>query len=138
MEKIDQFSAASLMWDHGIWAQHIDPNFRFEIGKKYLRMDGKIVTIIAVSDKHKGYETVQGDDGIDMIKPYEWFNIEKKKTEWRVSQPEELGFRYQRSNTREGLGRCTGSKWDDNFNLMPFYFPYLNGEISVRNRGVAE
>jgi hypothetical protein len=71
----------------------------FELGKTYKRRDGKEVTIIAINN-HRGYETVQGDDG---------------------SCPTS-GFRYNRANDR---GRCTGSLGDysDPRNLLPEFPP---------------
>ena len=64
--------------------------FRFEVGKTYLTLEGKKVTIIGESTT-KGYETVEGDDFI---------------------------WRYNREGEDE-LGRTTGSALTCPTNLIP-------------------
>lgn len=128
IDKTDKYYLPRLMWEDGIFAKQIAPDFSFIEGKKYLRMDGKIVTIIRGTNGHKGYECVQGDDGADSSSFDEPYKIYKPDGEFEIhiSTAEELGFRYQRSTTQGDLGRCTGSTWDDPHNLIPIYFPYLN------------
>lgn len=67
----------------------------FELGKSYMRRDGKMVKIIALCGS-RGYETVQGDD----------------------AEAPHLGARYNRAGDR---GRCTGTNHDfsDPGNLLP-------------------
>lgn len=127
IDKTDEFYLQRLMWENGIFAKQVAPDFEFLLGKRYLRMDGKVVTIIRGREGSKGYETVQGDDGADSPscgEPYMVYG--ENGMEDRVINSEELGFRYNRSTSQEGLGRCTGSDWDNPRNLIPIYFPYLN------------
>lgn len=129
LDKTDQFYLSRLMWEDGVWAQQIAPDFEFLLGKKYLRMDGKTVTIIRGREGSKGYETVQGDDGVDCPgcgETYEEWN--GKELETRLITADELGFRYNRTTSQEGLGRATANPWDSPRNLIPIYFPHLNGE----------
>lgn len=86
---------AKLWYDDGIWAQRFATDFQFEIGRRYLSLEGKIVTIVDRSDV-KHYECVKGDDGI-----------------WRYNRTDWPG------NIPEGLGRTTGSSWDRLTNLIP-------------------
>lgn len=86
------------MWyQEAIWAQRIDPDFQFEVGQKYLTLEGKIVTIVEKSTKFRGYECVKGDDDI-----------------WRYNRS-----RMSADRIPEGLGRTTGSSWDRLTNLIP-------------------
>lgn len=41
-----------------------DYQFKYKLGKKYLTLSGKVVTIVATKRSNRGYETVLGDDGI--------------------------------------------------------------------------
>lgn len=125
LDKTDEFYLQRLMWEDGVWAQQIAPDFAFIEGKNYLRLDGKIVKIIRGASGSKGYETVQGDDGGDCL-PQSYEIYKNGKIEIHHSTANELGFRYQRSTSQEGLGRCTGSSWDNSRNLIPIYFPFLN------------
>lgn len=130
LDKNDEFYLSRLMWEDGVFAVQVAPDFEFLEGKRYLRMDGKLVTIIKGRRGAKGYETVQADDGADSPgygKPHEFIGAEGK-TITHYSSAEELGNRYNRSTSQEGLGRLTGSSWDNPRNLIPIYFPALNGE----------
>lgn len=108
----EDFYPNRLMWEDGVWAQRIPADFQFEEGKKYLRLDGKIVTVIKISG-----DCFQADDGADGLAA----NIETyKDNEFyneREVKAEDLGWRY---NRRGCLGRCTGSRWDNPRNLIPF------------------
>ena len=86
-----------LWYQEAIWAQRIDPDFQFELGQKYLTLEGKIVTIVDKSFEIRGYECVKGDDGI-----------------WRYNRS-----RMWAGTIPEGLGRTTGSSWDRLTNLIP-------------------
>jgi len=129
IDKTDEFYLERLMWEDGIWAKQIAPDFEFIEGKRYLRMDGKPVTIIRGRyDGAKGYECVQGDDGADSPNcgtSYTTYDENGDSVE-NICTAEELGFRYNRTTTQSDLGRCTGSRWDDPRNLIPIYFPFLN------------
>lgn len=82
-------------WMYNNKAYSVEGSLPFELGKTYKRRDGKDVTIIKVIN-HRGYETVQGDDG---------------------DHPQS-GYRYNRDTDR---GRCTGTAGDfsDPCNLLP-------------------
>lgn len=129
LDKTDEFYTARLMWEDGVWAQQIEPDFEFLLGKKYLRLDGKIVKIIRGREGSKGYETVQGDDGSDSPECGKVYTIwGENGMEEKISVASELGHRYNRTDTQGDLGRVTGSKWNNSRNLIPIYFPYLNEE----------
>jgi hypothetical protein len=72
-------------------------DFRFELGKTYPTLEGKLVRIIAEKNEHRGYEVVQGDDRED----------------------EDGGHRYNRSTGVHCQGRVTGSPDDCPRNLIP-------------------
>ena len=91
----DHNRCARLWYQDGIWAQRIDPGFRFEIGSRYLTLGGEIVTIVERTEL-KYYECVKGDDDI-------W---RYNRTSWPGEIP-------------DGLGRTTGSSWDRLTNLIP-------------------
>lgn len=128
LDKNDGFYLSRLMWEDGVFAVQVAPDFEFLEGKRYLRRDGKIVTIIRGREGHKGYETVQGDDGADSPscgQPYE--TIDTDGNVYTIyTTAGELGYRYNRSTSQEGLGRCTGTDWNNPRNLIPIYFPHLN------------
>lgn len=106
---------ASLMYKENIWAHRIPEDFHFEVGKRYLRLDGKIVTIIA-----KNGDCVQGDDGADCVARNKIRHADNEYYKPGEDAPELSGFRYDRTGSRSDLGRCTGCEWDDPHNLIPF------------------
>ena len=73
------------------------PDFRFELGKTYPTLEGKLVKVITMNDEQKGYETVQGDDRADEMR----------------------GHRYNRTTGKADHGRVTGSPDDCPRNLIP-------------------
>lgn len=109
----DPYYPQRLLWDKdSVWAQRIPEDFKFELGKKYARLDGKVVTIIAVND-----ECVQADDGEDGLAANDIRYAGNEFYAELARDPTKLGWRY---NRRGDLGRCTASTWDDPRNLIPF------------------
>lgn len=80
----------------------------FNLGKTYLRKDGKPVTIIAETYNGLGYGwCVQGDDGEDRWEDDEFIPGSRQ------------GWRYDRDHPLE-LGRVTGGTLDDPRCLVPY------------------
>ena len=90
----------------------------FEVGKKYFRLDGKLVTCIKTVSAHKGYETAQFDDREEVF-------ASRNRPADRHGNPLDSGFRYNRGSDR---GRCTACKFDDPFNVIPEPNPHLSPE----------
>lgn len=88
-----------------------EPGFRFQLWESYRTLAGDWVRIVEVSDRHRGYETVRGDDSPDP----------------------ELGWRYNRSTHDSDMGRCTGTAHDfsDPRNLIP-WTPQMRFLLSYR------
>ena len=92
----DEIHRCDKLWyEEGIWAQRLPADFKFEVGSRYLSLEGKVVTIVERSVVPH-YECVKGDDDI-------W---RYNRTDWPGRIPEDLG-------------RTTGSSWDRLTNLIP-------------------
>lgn len=77
----------------------------FEVGKTYLRQDGKKVKIIAENTKYgTHYCCVQGDDGETRVE-----EDPIHKGIYEIIDGSQLGWRYDR---KSDAGRCTGSAFD--------------------------
>lgn len=134
---------ARLMWEENCWAQRInsdlafeqfirdnvefyetddiimfivDPEFRFEVGQQYMRLDGKIVTVV-----ERTTECFRCNDGEEAVEA-----VLARRAKWQLedddSEPiiaEKLGWRYDRGSDRGDLGRCTGSQWSYPRNIIP-------------------
>jgi hypothetical protein len=85
---------------------------QFIVGKTYLTKEGKRVKIIAES-RRRGYECVQGDDGVTRVD-----EMICTPGVYEITEGSELGWRYDRKGD---VGRCTGSPHDfsDPDNLVP-------------------
>lgn len=84
---------------------------QFEVGKTYLRVDGKPVKIIAQAGINGYGDWVQGDDGETRIEEDPFL-----KGIYEIIEGSTLGWRYDRLGD---VGRCTACKVDDPRNLVP-------------------